>query len=139
MSDNGIVDGLRIDSGEKSFKEVDQGVESLIGEMKWCCTPQRSVHWNVKFFPVQGKKKFFVIAIYVAGMSGAVFAESPESYKEVQDTNGYFASEKWLQRMFGEHRLQLKMDERGREKSITQVYMYINCCQIRSLVCLVHV
>ena len=140
ISNDGIVDGLKIDSDEKSFKEVEQGVESLIGEMKWCCTPQRSVHWNVKFFPVQGKKNFFVIAIYVAGMSGAVFAESPESYKEVQDTNGNFALEKWLQRMTcGEHRLQLKMDERGREKSITQVYMYINCCQIRSLVCLVYV
>ena len=108
ISNNGIVDGLKIDSDEKSVKKVEQRIESIIGEMKWCCTPQRSVHWNVKFFPVQGKKNFFVIAIYVAGMSGAVFAESPESYKEVQDTNGYFASEKWLQRMAcGEQQLQL--------------------------------
>ena len=80
ISNNGIVDGLKIDSDEKSVKKVEQRIESITGETKWCCTPQRSVHWNVKFFPVQGKKNFFVIAIYVAGMSGAVFAESPESY-----------------------------------------------------------
>ena len=57
---DGIVDGLKIDSDEKSFKEVEQGVESLIGEMKWCCTPQRSTHWNVKFFLVQEKKIFLL-------------------------------------------------------------------------------
>ena len=138
ISNNGIVDGLKIDSGETD--KVEQQIESIIGEMKWCCTPQRSVHWNVKFFPVQGKENFFVIAIYVAGMSGAVFAESPESYKVVQDTTDLLTFQEWKQRMTcGEHMLQLKMKRGGREKSITQVYMYINCCQIRSLVCLVHV
>lgn len=140
ISNNGIVDGLKIDSDEQSVEEVEQQIESIIGEMKWCYTPQKLVHWNVKFFPVEGKENFFVIAIYVAGMSGAVFAESPESYKVVKDTTVLLTFQEWKQRMTcGKHMLQLKAERGGREKSITQVYMYINCCQIRSLVCLVHV
>ena len=140
ISNNGIVDGLKIDSDEQSVEEVEQQIESIIGEMKWCYTPQKLVHWNVKFFPVEGKENFFVIAIYVAGMSGAVFAESPESYKVVKDTTVLLTFQEWKQRMTcGKHMLQLKAERGGREKSITQVYMYINCCQIRSLVCLVYV
>lgn len=140
ISNNGIVDGLKIDSDEQSVEEVEQQIESIIGEMKWCYTLQKLVHWNVKFFPVEGKENFFVIAIYVAGMSGAVFAESPESYKVVKDTTVLLTFQEWKQRMTcGKHMLQLKAERGGREKSITQVYMYINCCQIRSLVCLVHV
>ena len=140
ISNNGIVDGVKIDSDEQSVEKVEQQIESIIGEMKWCYTPQKLVHWNVKFFPVEGKENFFVIAIYVAGMSGAVFAESPESYKVVKDTTVLLTFQEWKQRMTcGKHMLQLKAERGGREKSITQVYMYINCCQIRSLVCLVHV
>ena len=69
-----------------------------------------------------------------------MYAESPESSKEVQSTTELLTFQEWKQRMTcGEHMLQLKMKRGGREKSITQVYMYINCCQIRSLVCLVYV
>ncbi|RMX58146.1 hypothetical protein pdam_00000207 [Pocillopora damicornis] len=49
ISNNGIVDGLKIDSDEQSVEEVEQQIESIIGEMKWCYTPQKLVHWNVNF------------------------------------------------------------------------------------------
>ena len=82
----------------------------------------------------------YVITIYVAGMRGAVFAKSPKSYEIQQDAIDLLTFEEWKQRMTcGKHMLQLQMEREGRKKSTTRVYMYINCCQRRRLVCMVHV
>ena len=81
----------------------------------------------------------YVITIYVAGMRGAVFAKSPKSHEIQQDAIDLLTFEEWKQRMTcGKHMLQLQMEREGRKKSTTRVYMYINCCQRRSLVCMVH-
>ena len=107
-----------IGSDENSLKKVEQRLESLIGEMKWCCTPQRSNHWNVKFFQVQKIENCYVITIYVAGMRGAVFAKSPKSYELRQDAIDLLIFEEWKQRMTcGEHMLHLQMERESRKKA----------------------
>lgn len=139
ISNKSIVEGQNLDNGENSSEKVEQLVKSFIEGMKWCCIPTKKIHWDVKFIPLEDKKNCFVIAICVAGMRGAVFAKSPKSYVVRQGTIDLLTFDEWKRGMiFGKHMLQLQM-ERGREKSTTQVHMYTNCCQRRSVVCLVHV
>lgn len=125
ISDKSIVHGYPMDSDENSFEKCEQVVESLIGEMEWCCTPRRSIHWDVKFFPVQKKENHFLIAIYVAGMEGAVFARGPKSYKVGQDTADLLTFEEWKQRVTsGKHMLEVVMKRGGREKKHHSVHVH---------------
>ena len=118
VSNDGIVNGQSIDSDENSLEKVEQQVESLIGEMKWCCTPQRSNHWNVKFFQVQKIENRYDIMIYIAGMRGAVFAKSPKSHELWQDAIDLLIFEEWKQRMTcGKHMLHLQMERESRKKA----------------------
>ena len=125
ISDKSIVHGYPMDFDEFSFIKCERVVESLIKEMEWCCTPRRFVHWNVKFFPVQNKENHFVIAIYVAGMEGAVFARGPKSYKVGQDTAHLLTFEEWKQRVTsGKHMLEVVMKRGGREKKHHSVHVH---------------
>lgn len=118
VSNDGIVNGQSIDSDENSLEKVEQQVESLIGKMKWCCTPQRSNHWNVKLFQVQKIENRYVITIYVAGMRGAVFAKSPKSHELEQDAIDLLIFEEWKQCMTcGKHMLHLHMERESRKKA----------------------
>ena len=125
ISDKSIVHGYPMDFDEFSFIKCERVVESLIEEMEWCCTPRRFTHWNVKFFPVQNKENHFVIAIYVAGMEGAVFARGPKSYKVVQDTAHLLTFKEWKQRVTsGKHMLEVVMKRGGREKKHHSVHVH---------------
>lgn len=125
ISDKSIVHGYPMDFDEFSFIKCERVVKSLIEEMEWCCTPRRFTHWNVKFFPVQNKENHFVIAIYVAGMEGAVFARGPKSYKVGQDTAHLLTFKEWKQRVTsGKHMLEVVMKRGGREKKHHSVHVH---------------
>ncbi|XP_022781837.1 LOW QUALITY PROTEIN: schlafen family member 13-like [Stylophora pistillata] len=49
--------------------------------MKWPSPCEWNSFWDLKFFTVDGKENFFVIAIYVAYVKGGVFTKYPESYE----------------------------------------------------------
>lgn len=81
VEDDCTVFGQNMDSEGNSQEELEQRLNSIVNEMKWSCTPEKKLHWDVKFFPVQGKECYFVIAIYVAGVRGGVFTKTPKSYE----------------------------------------------------------
>lgn len=125
ISNQSVVYGYPMDSDKNSFENCEQEVQSLIEEMEWCCTPRRSIHWDVKFFPVQKKENHFLIVIYVAGMEGAVFARSPNSYTVRQDTRDSLTFEEWKQRVTsGKHMLEVVMKRGGREKKHHSVHVH---------------
>ncbi len=81
VEDDCTVFGQDMDSEGNSQEELQQRLNSIVNEMKWSCTPEKRLHWDVKFFPVQGRECYFVIAIYVAGVRGGVFTKTPKSYE----------------------------------------------------------
>ncbi len=81
VKDDGTVFGQNMDSEGNSKDKFEQRLDSIVREMKWSFTPERKLHLDVKFFPVHGKEGCFVIAIYVAGVRGGVFAKTPKSFE----------------------------------------------------------
>ena len=81
VADDCTVLGQDMSSKENSKEDIESRVKSLIKDMKWPCICKREVFWDIKFLPVKGKENCFVIAIYVAGIRGGVFASKPKSYE----------------------------------------------------------
>lgn len=74
VTNDGTVLGHNMNLKENKEDEVEKRLESMINGMKWerGYIPQRKLHWDVKFFPIQDKLNWFVIAIYIAGRKGDV-------------------------------------------------------------------
>ena len=109
VEDDCTVLGQNLDSEGNSKEELEQRLDSLVDKMEWGFTPERKLHWDVKFIPVQGKEGGFVIAIYVAGIKGGVFAKCPKSYelRRGDQTIYEVKFQEWKQRMLrGRHILQ---------------------------------
>ena len=112
VKDDGEVCGLDLgENGKECFKKNLQ--ENVIEKMCWCLVPERSVHWDLKFFPVRGCEGNAIVVICVAGMrrSGGVFAKSPKSFKLLQGEDGQQSLhrldfEEWKQKMLSRERLQ---------------------------------
>lgn len=88
VNDDGTVEGKKLSSEGNRKDDVEREIESIIKEMRWPCVCQRYVHWDVKFFPVIGKENWYIIAIYVAGISGGVFIKKPKSYELRREMDG---------------------------------------------------
>ena len=67
----GKITGQLLEGDSK--EEFDGKVSSIVNKMSqaWCFIPKRGVHWDLKFFPVEGKgskSALRVVILYVAGM-----------------------------------------------------------------------
>ena len=123
VEDDCTVLGQDMSSRENSKENIESRVKSLIKEMKWPCICKRKVFWDLKFLPVKGKGNCFVIAIYVAGIRGGVFARKPKSYELRLEDDGKAQSispfeltfDEWKKRMLsGTYMLQ--DERRGKKK-----------------------
>ena len=108
ITDEGIANGQNLE--KDSIEDIKERVHFLVNKMYWSVTPERGVHWDVKFFPLVDKENHFVIAIYVAGMqsSGGVFAKCPVSFELRPSEDGSEVQvhrrldfDEWKQRMVG--------------------------------------
>lgn len=81
VTDDGVAKGQNLEGD--STEAIVERVNTLINKMHWprIVNPIREEHWDVKFFPLKGKENYFVIVIYVASVSGGVFAKCPESFE----------------------------------------------------------
>lgn len=83
ITDEGTVVGQNMEEDSKG--ETEERVESIVNDMSgsWSFTPEREIHWDIKFFPVVSKDSSFVIVIYIAGMQnlGGIFVKCPTSFE----------------------------------------------------------
>ena len=103
--------GKRLEGDEKD--EFESTISSIVSQMSqaWCFIPQRGVHWNVKFFPVEGKSSqsaLTVVVLYIAGMQnlGGIFTKCPRSCELRLGLDGReevhrLSFEDWKQQMLG--------------------------------------
>lgn len=91
-----------------SEKEVEGRIRLVIDKMSktWSFTPEKNLHWDVKFFPVVNKESNSVIVIYIAGMQnlGGIFTGFPKSYEICECKKGchWLDFQQWKQRMLGQ-------------------------------------
>ena len=108
VTDEGEVVGQKMEEDSKG--ETEKRVESIVNDMSrsWVFTPERKIHWDIKFFPVVGKDSSFVIIIYIAGMQnlGGIFVKCPTSFELLtspehgkQDVIHQLDIEDWKKRM----------------------------------------
>jgi len=80
ITDDGVVKGQSLE--RDSIVDIEDRVHALIRKMHWrSVKPARGEHWDVKFFPVEGKENYFIIVICVASVPAGVFAKCPESFQ----------------------------------------------------------
>ena len=79
VSNDSVVKGVNLE--RDSTDVIEDRLNALIMKMRWppSVSPTRRKHWDVEFFPLEGKENYFVIVIYVASVSGGVFAKCPLS------------------------------------------------------------
>lgn len=79
VNNDGVVKGENL--REDSTDVIENRLNTLITKMYWppSVIPTRRKHWDVEFFPLEGRENYFVIVIYVASVSGGVFAKCPVS------------------------------------------------------------
>ena len=127
VQDDCTVLGQDMSSEENSKEDIESRVKSLIRDMKWPCICKREVFWDIKFLPVKDKENCFVIAIYVAGIRGGVFARKPKSYELRLEDDGQAQSisplelnfDGWKKRMLSGTNV-LQDERRGKKKKSTQ-------------------
>lgn len=80
----GKITGQLLEGNSK--EEFEGKVSSIVYKMSqaWCFVPKRGVHWDLKFFPVEGKgskSALTVVVLYIAGMQNLVgiFRKCPRS------------------------------------------------------------
>ena len=96
-----------------SEDDIDKRVSSIVLKMSqvWSFTPKRRVHWDLKFFPVEGKSSqsaLTVVVLYIAGMQnlGGIFTKCPRSCELRLGLDGReevhrLSFEDWKQQMLG--------------------------------------
>ena len=102
--------GLNIENNHKD--EIEERVTSMISNMLFPVTPERKVHWDMKFIPVYGCEANAVLVIKVAGMEGAggVFTKCPKSFElqEGKTEPERIHFDQWKQRMLSGVELRTK-------------------------------
>lgn len=125
VSNDGVVKGENLE--KDSTDVIENRLNTLITKMHWppSVNPTRKKHWDVKFFPLEGKENYFVIVIYVASVSGGVFAKCPVSveYRLCEGSSEepiyHLEFDEWKLRMVPE--IDFQTDSEG----LYLVYMYV--------------
>ena len=85
-NETNVVEGELITDKDKIIKAVERAIKKMLWP-KECGEPKRGTQWDIFFEPVsnaEGEDAKFVIVVSVnPSPRAAVFAEKPESYKEV--------------------------------------------------------
>lgn len=105
VTNKGKAEGQTLE--EDSKEAIEERVNTLINKMHWSVKPVKGKHWDIKFFPLEGKDNYYVMVIYVASVSGGVFAKCPESFEFrpcEESSEGQIhrlSFDEWQHRMFG--------------------------------------